>query len=94
MQDVQPQRFAIRWQSPPCLQTNGEIREYEYEISGIDPWAARDQYKNKTRDTRTSLEGLTYFTKYRVRVRAGTDKGFGPWSPEVIAVTGSSGNPV
>lgn len=28
---VQPEEIELVWQAPACLQTNGEITEYEYE---------------------------------------------------------------
>lgn len=92
VQDAQSRRFTINWQAPPCLQTNGEVREYEYEATGVDPWASREQYRNRIGDTRASVDGLTPFTKYRVKVRAWTSQGSGPWSQEIIVTTASSGN--
>lgn len=89
--DTTSRRATLTWQAPPCPQTNGEVREYEYELQGIDPWATREIHKSTTVDTRAVVDALTPYTKYRAKVRAFTSHGAGPWSPDVIITTEPSG---
>jgi hypothetical protein len=62
--------LALNWQAPPCLDTNGEIREYEYELSGEDRWANGQKKQGVISATLVTIDGLTPYTKYRARVRA------------------------
>ena len=90
---AQPTRVTLSWQAPSCLDTNGEIREYEYELKGEDSWALTERKQGMTSTTRANVDGLTAFTRYRARVRAFTSKGPGPWSEEIIVQTGGSLTP-
>ncbi|VDN03313.1 unnamed protein product [Thelazia callipaeda] len=74
--NVLAKEVDLVWQAPECLQTNGEITEYEYELRLID------QY-NKAAGTKAKITGLSAYTRYSVRMRAFTRKGPGPWSVPV-----------
>ncbi|ETN71312.1 fibronectin type III domain protein [Necator americanus] len=74
---------SFSWQAPPCLQTNGEITEYEYEVTPADRRAAQQKIANTVRGTRVQATNLQPYTRYNVKVRAYTARGAGPWSTEV-----------
>lgn len=81
----------ISWQAPPCIHTNGEITEYEYEIKVADGDPSQKPVVNTVRgNTRTRISGLRPLRKYYVRLRAYTRKGPGPWSQPVIMQTAPS----
>uniref|UniRef100_A0A914W0E7 Fibronectin type-III domain-containing protein n=1 Tax=Plectus sambesii TaxID=2011161 RepID=A0A914W0E7_9BILA len=92
-QPTEATRATISWQAPPCLDTNGEIREYEYEFRSDDKWASTDRKQGSSSTPRAVIDGLTAFTSYRVRVRAFTSKGPGPWSDEIVVRTAGSAEP-
>uniref|UniRef100_A0A913IDA2 Fibronectin type-III domain-containing protein n=1 Tax=Strongyloides stercoralis TaxID=6248 RepID=A0A913IDA2_STRER len=75
------------WQAPPCLQTNGDISEYEYEISPIDPRSTERRITDTTKGNRAQINLLQPASHYRLKVRAYTSKGAGPWSNEVRFTT-------
>ncbi|CAJ0598951.1 unnamed protein product [Cylicocyclus nassatus] len=81
---------SISWQAPPCLLTNGEITEYEYEVTPTDRRAAQQRIANIVRGTRTQITNLQPYTRYNVKVRAYTGRGPGPWSPEVAFQTAAA----
>uniref|UniRef100_A0A158P825 Fibronectin type III domain protein n=1 Tax=Angiostrongylus cantonensis TaxID=6313 RepID=A0A158P825_ANGCA len=59
---------SISWQAPPCLQTNGEITEYEYEVTPADRRTAPQRIADNVRGTRTHVTNLEPFTQYNVKV--------------------------
>ncbi|CAG9530835.1 unnamed protein product [Cercopithifilaria johnstoni] len=83
--NILPTEVAIVWQAPACLQTNGEITEYEFEATPLErrDYDADGTIKQVIRGTRTKITGLSAYTKYSVRIRAFTRKGPGPWSEPV-----------
>ncbi|EJD74869.1 hypothetical protein LOAG_17881 [Loa loa] len=83
--NVLPTEVAVVWQAPACLQTNGEITEYEFEAVPLErhDYGIDDTIKQVVRGTRTKITGLSPYTKYSVRIRAFTRKGPGPWSEPV-----------
>ncbi|VDO74656.1 unnamed protein product [Heligmosomoides polygyrus] len=83
VEDVKEMDASVSWQAPPCLQTNGEITEYEYEVTPADRRAAPQRIANNVRGTRTQITGLQPFTRYNIKVRAYTSRGPGPWSSDV-----------
>uniref|UniRef100_A0A914HBE2 Fibronectin type-III domain-containing protein n=1 Tax=Globodera rostochiensis TaxID=31243 RepID=A0A914HBE2_GLORO len=81
---VGEQNAEMSWHAPPCVHTNGDITEYEYEIAAADRLSAQiPRLTDVTRTTRVHLTGLLPATAYSARVRAFTARGAGPWSPEV-----------
>lgn len=78
-----PAEVDISWQAPPCLQTNGELTEYEYEVHHVDGDSQVPFATNTVRGTRAKIIELSPFTRYAVRLRAYTRKGPGPWSQPV-----------
>lgn len=103
-----PTAVDLSWQAPACLNTGGEISEYEYELIGVDDWARSYQNRGSTRDNRVNVSRrefisllhrivqiiqLTPFTTYKARVRAYTTKGPGPWSMEQIVRTKANNKP-
>ncbi|MCP9258789.1 Receptor-type tyrosine-protein phosphatase F [Dirofilaria immitis] len=83
--NILPTEVAVVWQAPACLQTNGEITEYEFEVTPLErrSYGADNIIKQVVRGTRTKITGLSPYTKYSVRIRAFTRKGSGPWSESV-----------
>lgn len=74
----------LSWHAPPCVHTNGDISEYEYEVFPSDPYASGVPRITETiSGTRVPLQSLIPSTRYNARVRAFTSRGPGPWSPEV-----------
>uniref|UniRef100_A0AC34QKY1 Fibronectin type-III domain-containing protein n=1 Tax=Panagrolaimus sp. JU765 TaxID=591449 RepID=A0AC34QKY1_9BILA len=84
----------LSFHAPPCAQTNGDITEYEYEVTAYDRYANVPRVQDRTRTTRVPLRNLVPNTRYNVRVRAYTNKGPGPWSTEVPFSTRSAAPPV
>lgn len=37
--DTTERTATFTWEPPPCDQQNGEITQYEYNLSGVDDWA-------------------------------------------------------
>uniref|UniRef100_A0A915Q6K3 Fibronectin type-III domain-containing protein n=1 Tax=Setaria digitata TaxID=48799 RepID=A0A915Q6K3_9BILA len=81
--NIQPTEVSIVWQAPACLQTNGEITEYEFEATPAERYDSGGTIKQTVRGTRTKITGLSSYTKYLVRIRAFTRKGPGPWSEPI-----------
>ncbi|OZC05838.1 hypothetical protein X798_07187, partial [Onchocerca flexuosa] len=83
--NILPTEVAVVWQAPACLQTNGEITEYEFEVTPLErrEYEADDIIKQVVRGTRTKITGLSPYAKYLIRIRAFTRKGSGPWSEPV-----------
>ncbi|KAL3115899.1 hypothetical protein niasHT_007199 [Heterodera trifolii] len=82
--NVGEQNAELSWHAPPCVHTNGDITEYEYEIAAADRLSAQiPRLTDVTRTTRVHLTGLLPSTAYSARVRAFTARGAGPWSPEM-----------
>ncbi|VDN18768.1 unnamed protein product [Gongylonema pulchrum] len=82
--NILPNEVDLVWQAPACLQTNGEITEYEYEATPVDKYGAgAGAVKKVVRGTKTKITNLSPYTKYAVRMRAYTRKGPGPWSEPV-----------
>lgn len=74
----------LSWQAPPCINTNGDITEYEYEIVGAGRFATSiPRTTDVTRSVRVQLQGLIGGSKYQARVRAFTARGAGPWTQAV-----------
>lgn len=90
--NVLPNEVAVVWQAPACLQTNGEITEYEFEAAPLErrDYGVDGTIKQIIRGTRTKITGLSTHTKYSLRIRAFTRKGPGPWSEPVQFQTASA----
>ncbi|KJH44141.1 fibronectin type III domain protein [Dictyocaulus viviparus] len=80
VEEARENDVSISWQAPPCLQTNGEITEYEYEVTSADRRVTSQKIVNIVRGTRTQVINLEPNTRYNVKVRAYTSRGPGPWS--------------
>ncbi|KAK0418386.1 hypothetical protein QR680_013533 [Steinernema hermaphroditum] len=80
---ARPSDADVSWQAPPCLQTNGEVTEYEYELASEDRWANVPPKTERIRSNRARIGELQAGARYRLKVRAYTTKGAGPWSAEV-----------
>lgn len=82
----------MSWHPPPCIKTNGDISEYEYEITSLNNQPSNiPQISDTSRSTRALLRGLIPGNKYTAKVRAYTSRGPGPWSPEVHFETARGG---
>ncbi|PIO54014.1 fibronectin type III domain protein, partial [Teladorsagia circumcincta] len=62
--------LSFQWEPVDCSQRHGHIVNYEYEILGQDDWAKLERQIANTSETRITVDGLTPFTKYVMRVRA------------------------
>lgn len=86
--NVEGSHAELSWHAPPCLQTNGDIVEYEYEVlSTSNRGNAIPRFSENTRSTRIPLRNLVPSTEYTTRVRAFTSKGPGPWSNPIYFET-------
>ncbi|PIO68286.1 fibronectin type III domain protein [Teladorsagia circumcincta] len=90
VEEVRETDASASWQAPPCLQTNGEITEYEYEVTPADRRAAPQRIANNVRGTKAQITGLQPFTRYNIKVRAYTSRGPGPWSTDVAFQTAAT----
>uniref|UniRef100_A0A914QG08 Fibronectin type-III domain-containing protein n=1 Tax=Panagrolaimus davidi TaxID=227884 RepID=A0A914QG08_9BILA len=84
----------LSWHAPPCHHTNGDISEYEYEVTAHDRFANVPRIQEQIKTTRVSLRNLIPNTRYKVKVRAYTNRGAGPWSQDVTFDTRGSQPPV
>jgi hypothetical protein len=50
-----PTSVDLNWQAPACLDTNGDITEYEYELIGVDDWATQEKQTASIRDTKVNV---------------------------------------
>uniref|UniRef100_A0AC35UE32 Protein-tyrosine-phosphatase n=1 Tax=Rhabditophanes sp. KR3021 TaxID=114890 RepID=A0AC35UE32_9BILA len=80
----------LSWHAPNCLQTNGDITEYEYEVAPADPRSTARRISDTTKGSRVQISGLQPATQYKLKLRAYTSKGPGPWSHETRFVTSGS----
>uniref|UniRef100_A0A8R1HV11 Fibronectin type-III domain-containing protein n=1 Tax=Caenorhabditis japonica TaxID=281687 RepID=A0A8R1HV11_CAEJA len=92
--EIHPTDVSISWQAPPCLKTNGEITEYEYEVTASDRRQTVQKTTENVRGTRARIQNLQPQTRYHVKVRAYTARGTGPWSTEVPFQTSAEQTPV
>ncbi|CAD5222389.1 unnamed protein product [Bursaphelenchus xylophilus] len=83
---------AISWHAPPCVHTNGDISEYEYEVIPADRYSVDQRFTDTIRTTRVELHNLQPGTKYKFKIRAYTSRGAGPWSPDVVFQTSLRGS--
>ncbi|CAJ0941669.1 unnamed protein product, partial [Mesorhabditis belari] len=87
VEDSRQDSASISWQAPACLQTNGDITEYEYEVTPADRRTHVQKTTNNVRGTRAQITNLQPNTRYNAKVRAYTARGAGPWSQEVAFQT-------
>ncbi|KAI1721462.1 fibronectin type III domain-containing protein [Ditylenchus destructor] len=77
----------LSWHAPPCVHTNGDITEYEYDVSPVGGHGNVPRLLETTRSTRVPLHGLVPNVRYTAKVRAFTSRGAGPWSPDIVFET-------
>jgi hypothetical protein len=78
--------LAFGWEQPECLEQNGEISQYEYELTGQDEWNQGTR-EGVTPRQRADIGELMPGSLYRFKVRAFTSTGPGPWSEPIDART-------
>jgi len=87
----QDTELGFNWKPPKCLERNGEISQYEYELIGLED---RNQLTRKgTKEgsvTSVAIRELRPGSLYRFHARAYTSAGYGPWSEDFDVRT--SGN--
>lgn len=79
--------ISFQWEPVECSQRHGHIVNYEYEIQGQDDWAKLERQIANTTDTRVTIEGLTPYTKYVMRIKAYNSIGGGPNTENLDAMT-------
>jgi hypothetical protein len=85
----QDTKLGFSWLPPECIEQNGEISQYEYELTGQDEWNQGTREGVSPR-TRAEIGELMPGSLYRFRVRAFTSAGPGPWSEPIDARTTGS----
>ena len=50
-----PTTVDLSWQAPACLDTNGDITEYEYELVGVDDWATQERQTSSVRESKVNV---------------------------------------
>lgn len=85
----QDTKLGYSWEPPECVEQNGEISQYEYEIEGLDDWNNGTNQGISPR-IKTEVGNLSPGSLYRFKVRAFTSAGPGPWSESVDARTTGS----
>uniref|UniRef100_A0A915DKV5 Fibronectin type-III domain-containing protein n=1 Tax=Ditylenchus dipsaci TaxID=166011 RepID=A0A915DKV5_9BILA len=82
-------KLGFGWEPPECIDQNGEISQYGYEITGQDEWN-KGTVEGVSPRTKTEVPNLLPGSLYRFKVRAFTSSGPGPWSEPVDARTTGS----
>lgn len=85
----QDTKLGFSWEPPECIEQNGEISQYEYDLTGLDDWN-RGTREGVSPRTRAEIGELMPGSLYRFRVRAFTSAGPGPWSEPIDARTTGS----
>lgn len=78
--DAAQTSLTYAWEAPRCDLRRGQITQYEYEFEGVDDWVRNDRRSNIGTRTRATIDDLKPGSTYRVRVKAFTSVGPGPWS--------------
>jgi hypothetical protein len=86
--------ISFQWEPVDCSQRHGHILNYEYEIVGQDDWAKLERQIANTTEPRITVEGLTPFTKYVMRVKAYNSVGGGPNTENLDAMTAKAQAPL
>uniref|UniRef100_A0A158P9A7 Fibronectin type III domain protein n=1 Tax=Angiostrongylus cantonensis TaxID=6313 RepID=A0A158P9A7_ANGCA len=86
--------LSFHWEPVDCSQRHGHIVNYEYEILGQDDWAKLERQIANTSETGITIDGLTPFTKYVMRVRAYNSIGGGPNTENLDAMTAKASAPL
>ncbi|ULU01581.1 hypothetical protein L3Y34_001716 [Caenorhabditis briggsae] len=85
--------LGFKWDAPECVQQNGNITQYEFELVGLDEWNEGTR-EGVTPRQNTLIDQLQPGSLYRIKVRAYTAEGPGPWSDSLeIRTTGSELGP-
>ncbi|UMM24223.1 hypothetical protein L5515_004561 [Caenorhabditis briggsae] len=85
--------LGFKWDAPECIQQNGNITQYEFELVGLDEWNEGTR-EGVTPRQNTLIDQLQPGSLYRIKVRAYTAEGPGPWSDSLeIRTTGSELGP-
>lgn len=86
--------LSFQWEPVDCSQRHGEILNYEYEIVGQDDWAKLERQIANTSNTRITIDGLTPFTKYIIRVKAYNNIGGSPNTENLDVMTAKANAPL
>lgn len=86
--------LSFQWESVDCSQRHGEILNYEYEIVGQDDWAKLERQIANTSNMRVTIDGLTPFTKYVMKVKAYNSIGGGPNTENLDVMTAKANAPL
>lgn len=70
----------VDWKIIPKEKRNGHITKYEVDVSREVSGMWENQTNNFTENLNATIQNLTMLVKYRIRVRAYTCKGPGPYS--------------
>ncbi len=87
--------IAVKWSEVPPIDQNGIIISYEVKYEPLETFGGLlgTKYVNTTDGAilETVLDSLQEYVEYNVSVRAYTDVGAGPFSPEVTQSTLENG---
>lgn len=78
VQSVTATRGELVWNEIDCELRHGKITGYNYELEALSAWGRNVSQETSTH--RVSLDSLSPFTQYRVRVRGQNRKGLGPFT--------------
>jgi hypothetical protein len=82
---------SFTWKTVECSQRHGAITTYEYELLGMDNWAKLERQIANITDTQVTVEGLTPYTKYVMRVKAYNSAGGSPNTENLELQTAKAG---
>ncbi|VDO97704.1 unnamed protein product [Soboliphyme baturini] len=80
--DAKAKTLQFSWLSPPASDHNGEIKRYQTRLTLP---SGSDSITSEVNENTITYQKVEPDTKYQFSVRAGTVKGFGPWSDPVMA---------
>lgn len=89
--DSKDTMIAFAWEPPLCHEQNGEINEYLYVVEPVDTWnKVSGIQESATKKLWAHMDGLMPGSSYKVKVRAKTTAGLGPWSDYITMKTTGS----
>lgn len=77
------------WNEIECELRHGKIIGYNYQLEALSPWGRNSS--QQTTSHRISLDDLSPYTQYRVRVNGHNNKGEGPFTEWTSFQTLSTG---
>lgn len=81
--------LIVGWEAPNKEGWNGELKGYmiKYQLKGYQDWNLKNVSKINPKRNFYSLDGLTVFSTYNIRIAAYNERGVGVYSKSVSAKT-------